>query len=127
MFFLLNDVVLNLDTQAVVPPVDSRQLGAVSLDAVIKLASEQFAADPQVHHNNTERAKRLAALIVAKAPTVNAALFVAPVQGCSPSQVACRYAQIGFDVMGGLYQRQQEGVLTSVQADREVWSRVAAA
>ena len=40
-----------------------------------------------------ERAKRLAALIVTKAPTVNAALFLAPVRGCSTGEVAYRYAQ----------------------------------
>jgi hypothetical protein len=40
--------------------------------------------------------------------------------------VQVRYAQIGFDVMGLLYERQKHGALTTVEADRQVWRRLAA-
>jgi len=126
MFFLLNDVVINLDPQTLSPPLETRQFMAIKLDTVSSLGAELYSADPLLHQNNPERAKRLVALIVAKAPDVNAALFVAPARGCPASQVACRFAQIGFDVMGGLYARQQQGALSTVQADKEVWRRLAA-
>jgi hypothetical protein len=126
MFFLLNDVILNLDPQTLSPPLEARQFMAIKLDTVSSLGAELYSADPLLHQNNPDRARRLVALIVAKAPDVNAALFVAPARGCPTSQVACRFAQIGFDVMGGLYARQQQGGLSTVQADKEVWRRLAA-
>ena len=56
----------------------------------------------------------------------SAALFVAPANNCKPGQVSCRFAQLGFEVMSGLWTRQQNGGLTTVLADREVWRRLAA-
>jgi hypothetical protein len=69
---------------------------------------------------------RLAALIVAKQPDINAALFVAPAKGCRPEQVQSRFCAIGFEVMGLLYERQRHGALTTLEADRQVWRRLAA-
>jgi hypothetical protein len=126
MFFLLNDVILNIDTTRIAPPVEPRHFAAMSLDTVTKLGAELYAADPLLHQNNPERAKRLAALIQAKAPAINAALFVAPSPNCALSQVQSRYAQLSFEVMGSLYARQQDGALTTVAADKEVWRRLAA-
>jgi hypothetical protein len=121
MYFLLNDVILTVDPSVHAPPVD-----AISLDAVSRLGAELYAANPLLHQTNPERAKRLAALILSKAPEVNAALFVAPSKNCSVAQVACRYAQVSVEIMGALYARQQQGALTTVSADKEVWRRLAA-
>ena len=126
MLFLLNDVVLNLDASELAPPVTRGQFGALTLPAVIELGQELFAADPMLHKNNTERARRLAGLIFAKEPKINAALFVALQRGCDPRQVTTRYAQIGIDIMAGLYQRQKAHRLTPFEADRAVWQRMAA-
>ena len=88
--------------------------GLVALERVDRLAEDH------------ERARRLASLILLKQPEVNAALFVAPARGCDETLVSVRYAQIGFEVMGLLYERQQHGNLTTVEADRQVWRRLAA-
>lgn len=121
MYFLLNDVILTVDPAQHQPPVDT-----ISLDMVSRLGAELFAADPLLHQNNTQRACRLAALILSQAPEVNAALFVAPAKNCSVGQVQCRYAQVSVEIMGSLYARQQQGALNTLAADKEVWRRLAA-
>ena len=77
-------------------------------------------------HRSAARTGRFAALIVAKAPDVNAALIVAPARGCRPQDVQIRYAQLSLEVMAALLQRQNAGALTNVEADRQVWRRLAA-
>ena len=126
MLFLLNDVVLNLAPTEMAPPVASQRFRTLSMTFVEKLGRELFAEEPLLHRFNPERARRLASLILLKQPEVNAALFVAPARGCDEKLVSVRYAQIGFEVMGLLYERQQHGNLTTVEADRQVWRRLAA-
>ena len=45
---------------------------------------------------------------------------------CDPDLVTCQFAEIGFEKMVELYQRQQAGELTTLVADRHVWRRLAA-
>ncbi len=126
MLFLLNDVVLNLAPTEMAPPVASQRFRALSMGFVEKLGRELFAEEPLLHRFHPERARRLASLILLKQPQVNAALFVAQARGCDEKLVAVRYAEISFEVMGLLYERQQHGNLTTVEADRQVWRRLAA-
>ncbi|MDO8294858.1 MAG: hypothetical protein Q7T19_00315 [Caulobacter sp.] len=126
MLFLMNDVVLNLDTLELAPPVAARRFARLSHGFVDRLGAELFSESPLLPHRDVERAKRLAALIVAKTPEINAALFVAPAVDCPFDQVQSRYCQISIEVMGLLYERQKHGVLTTVEADRQVWRRLAA-
>ena len=125
MFFLMNDVVLSLDLQLMTPPVIARRFSALSLDGVQRLGREIFAEEPRLQHHKTERARRLACLIVSKAPEVNAALFVAPSRGCRPERVAVRLASLDMALLAQLHQDQQAGRLTSMVADRLVWARAA--
>lgn len=122
----MNDVVLSLDAAELAPPATARRFNALSLEFVGKLGRELFSEAPLLHRTEPERARRLAALIAGKAPEINAALFVAPYQDCPIDQVAIRYVQISFEVMGLLYERQQQGGLTTLEADRQVWRRLAA-
>lgn len=126
MLFLLNDVVLNLASAQMAQPVASGRFKALSMSFVEKLGRELFAEEPLLHRSHLERARRIASLIVLKQPEINAALFVAPARGCDEGLVQVRYAQISFEVMGVLYERQQNGALTTVEADRQVWRRLAA-
>lgn len=126
MLFLMNEVVLNLDALELAPPVTARRFAKLNLNFVSKLGAELFSEEPLLQRVSPERAMRLAALIVAKAPEVNAALFIAPSKGCPVDQVQARYASIGFEVMGVLYDRQRHGSLTTLEADRQVWRRLAA-
>ncbi|MEJ2814857.1 MULTISPECIES: hypothetical protein [unclassified Caulobacter] len=126
MLFLLNDVVLSLDAAELAPPLTSERFAQVSLSYVAKLGQELYAAEPLLHHKDVEKAQRLAALIIAKQPTVNAALFIAPSRGCLVEQVQVRYAQLGPEIMGALFSRQKAGILTNLEADRHVWRRLAA-
>jgi hypothetical protein len=126
MLFLMNDVVLSFDAAELAPPMARDRFAALSLNYVGELGRELFAEEPLLHHKDLERAQRLAALIVAKAPDVNAALFVAPGRGCRVADVQVRYAQLSLEVMGALLQRQKAGGLTNLEADRQVWRRLAA-
>jgi hypothetical protein len=126
MLFLLNDKVLNLQTVMLAPPVAASRFGKLSLNFISRLGAELFAKQPLLQMTDLEKSQRLAALIVAKRPEINAALFVATAADCAPEQVSVRYAQISFEVMGLLYSRQQQGQLNNLEADRQVWRRLAA-
>jgi hypothetical protein len=126
MLFLLNDVILNLGAGVTPPPLDRRAMDALSFNHVVTLAQEMFAADPLLHRNEPERAARLALLIATKQPQVNAALFVAPAQGCSPQAVTARYAGLTIEAMANLYTEHKAGRLTPAVADSHVWRRMAA-
>jgi hypothetical protein len=126
MLFLLNNAVLNLDDLEISPRMTSRGFKALSFNAVTWLGQEMFAAQPLLHVANIKKAKRLASLLVMKAPQLNSALFAAPRAGCDPEEVSVRYASIGFEIMASLYTRQKEGRLDALMADRQVWRRMAA-
>ena len=126
MLFLLNEVVLNLDGVTVLPKVSGRRYKALSTDAVLALGRELYAKQPLLQRTRPDRARRLAALIAAKAPLVNAALFVAPTFDCRCEDVTVQLAIVDFDKMAELYQRQKAGLLDTVAADRRVWRRLAA-
>lgn len=123
MLFLMNDVVLELSAVPAPAPARTR---ALTLAHVLKLGAEVYADRPLLHREEPERAARLALLIRSKAPEVNAALFVAPVRGCSPAAVSSRLAELSLDVMAGLHDLARRDALNPVTADREVWRRLAA-
>jgi hypothetical protein len=126
MLFLLNDVVLILEGKALMSALDMRRFGPLRMQLITTLGQEAFAEEPLLHRDSLAQALRLAALISAKAPEINAALFVAPARNCPPEQVSYRFAQVDFDRMAQLYARQQGGGLTTIEADRQVWKRLAA-
>lgn len=126
MLFLMNDVILSFDAAELTPPMTRERFQALSLNYVGDLGRELFSEEPLLPHKDRERAERLAALIVAKAPDVNAALFIAPGRGCRTEDVQVRYAQLSIEVMAALLQRQNAGALTNLEADRQVWRRLAA-
>jgi len=78
MLFLMNDVILSFDPSELAPPVTRDRFAKLSLNSVLDLGKELFSEEPLLPHKDIERAQRLAALIIAKAPDINAALFVAP-------------------------------------------------
>jgi hypothetical protein len=125
MLFLLNDVLINLDPSDE-PPLEAGRFHALSLPHLLKLGSELFAEEPLLQQTNPERARRLALLIRAKEPEVNAALFVAPAKDCAPGVVVSRVANVSLEVMANLNAHAKTGDLNPVTADREVWRRMAA-
>ena len=126
MIFLMNDTVLDVDMRALSPPMTAGRFRALSLAFVLKLGRELYAERPLLHRDDPERAKRLAALIVCKAPQVNAALCEAPQTGCDPDRVGARLAEVGLEVLAYLQAKQSEAALTPYVADAEVWRRMAA-
>lgn len=126
MLFLLNDVVLNLSLQKLAPPLMSDRFAPLTLNCVQLLGAELFCEEPRLQHLAIGRAEKLAMLIIAKEPQINAALFVAPSKNCKPHHVAVRYAALGPALLAGLYERQQRGALTAAVADQSVWGRIAA-
>lgn len=126
MFFLLNDVVLRLDGVAMGAGLGRRDMHNLSFPAILRMGQELYAAQPLLQRRAPEKARRLAALISTKAPTVNAALFVAPAFNCAPEEVTVRFASCEFEVMADLVTLQKQGGLDALRADRTIWRRLAA-
>ena len=126
MLFLINDTVLDVDMRKLVPPAQRARFQALSLPFVMDLAREMFAAEPLLHQERSERVMRLAALILSKAPDVNAALFQAPRAGCAPQEVSAELTEVSPTVLGALYDRQRQAALTPAAVDRQIWRRMAA-
>jgi len=126
MLFLINDVVMSLDAKVMAAALEMTRAGPLRFSFVETLAQEAFSEDPLLHRTRPERAQRLAALVLTQSPGLNGALFMASAQGCAPELVSCRFAQIDFEVMARLYSRQLDGSLTTLEADRQVWRRLAA-
>jgi hypothetical protein len=126
MYFLMNDAVLSLHGDDLSITAISRRFGQVGFDYVQQLARELFSEHPMLQHSHTDRANKLAALVRAKDPSINAALFVAPAPGCKPAQVGMRFASIDIAAMASLQKAQMKGELDAVFADREIWRRLAA-
>jgi hypothetical protein len=126
MLFLLNDVVFDLDETCPVTPGDARRFEKLGFDYVLTLGCELFAEDPLLHHNDPERARRLAWLIHDRSPEINAALFAAPAADCDPDLVEPQFCALPDPVMRQLKTRAARGKLDAVAADKAVWMRLAA-
>ncbi len=126
MLFLMNDAVLELVGDDAPPPPAPERFRALSLGHVLKLGAELFSEAPLLHRDDPARARRLALLILAKAPDVNAALFSAPGAGCPPEAVSARVATVPTELLLALQAKAAAGDLTPASADREVWRRMAA-
>ena len=127
MQFLLNDTIFSLNSEELSPQTVGKRFSAVNFDFIQTLAREMFAEQPQLQRVQPLQAAKICALILAKSPTINAALFVAPSQGCNPAQVGVRYASLDLAMMGTLQGYYAADKLTAEVADREVWARLAAA
>ena len=126
MYFLLNDTLFNLTAQDLANDRVGRRFTAIDFDFVQQLGKELFAEHPLVQRTHPERAIKLCALILFKAPEINAALFVSPRKGCKPRDVGVRFASLDIRVIASLAAHQAADGLTPAIADREVWRRLAA-
>jgi hypothetical protein len=125
MLFLMNDAVLDLAASPP-PPRAGAGLHPLPLSSARRLGQELYAESPLLHLLDPAKARRLAALIRAAAPELNAAHFLAPSFGCDPDEVSVRFAHVEPGVMARLNLRQDEGLLDTVATDRQVWRRLAA-
>jgi hypothetical protein len=126
MLFLLNDTLFNLNRDDLSPNLIAQRFASVSMDYVQQLTQELFAESPSLQRTHPEQGAKVAALIAAKSPEINAALFVAPSAHCKPSQVGIRFAALDIIVMGRLQNAQINGHLDAETVDREVWRLLAA-
>lgn len=127
MLFLLNDVVLNLDLEELTTPPISQSLASMTMGKVMQLGREMFAESPRLQHLSVSGPTRLALLITAKNPEINAALFSAPNAGCSPEAVTVRFATLGIEMIHDFKAYQDRERLNKVLVDFHVWGRLRAA
>jgi hypothetical protein len=125
LYFLLNDVVLNVDTSHMMHPLDAERFSALSIDYIAQLGKEMFAEDAMTHRNNPERARRLCYLINLKMPRVNAAQFYVVNSG-DPSAVETDFQSVHEMALGIMLDQQKAGTLDSRKVDAAVWHRMAA-
>src|ERR1700692_2180732 len=107
MLFLLNDTVLRLDGVAMGARLGGGRMTSRESPAIFRMGQELYSREPLLQRTNPQRARRLAALISAKAPMINAALFIAPAFNCAPEEVTVRFVNCQFEVMADLFTLQQ--------------------
>lgn len=125
MHFLLNDVVFNLSSGGFSLPPAEGSVAKLKMSEVTFLGAELFAANPSLPHDDPSRALRLIGLILSKVNSINAALFVAPVKGCPAKLVTVRYAELSFQIISDLANRQTHNDLTAAYVNSQVWARLA--
>jgi len=123
MLFLMNDTILDFSLRAVIPPQEEVRLRVTSYADILNEGARMFRDKPNFYLTDTEAAKRLAALIVAKAPQANAALFDITPTGKGPT-VKPYVVSVSIEVLASLYAEFKVGKLTRELADRRVWSRL---
>ncbi len=125
MYFLLNDVVLNVESSHMMHPLDAERFSALSIDYIAQLGKEMFAEDALAHRSNPERARRLCYLIQLKMPRVNAAQFYVTALG-DPMAVETDFQSINEMALSMMLQQQTAGMLDARKVDAAVWHRMAA-
>lgn len=126
MLFLMNDVVFSLDGVVRNARLGGQQIRKLSMPAITRMGQELYGREPLLQRVRPDRAQRLGALIAAKTPAINAALFSSPCHGAPPHDVTVRFVSVSFDVMAELYNLQRGGELDTLKADRRIWRRLAA-
>lgn len=126
MYFLLNDLVLELEPSNMMHPLEAERFDALSLDYIAQLGKEMFAQDPMAHRKNPERARRLCYLIQLKMPRVNAAQFFATSNQGRVEDIDASFKALNEMAMGMMYQEQVAGALNASKVDQAVWHRQAA-
>lgn len=126
MLFLMNDVVFDLAEMKLTPRLTADRFQALSFPSIMRMGQELYAETPLLHLERPNRARRLAALISAKAPSITAALFIAPAAGVDPEEVTIRFAEPTRSLLEDMLERQQSGDLDMLACDRQVWRRLAA-
>jgi hypothetical protein len=123
VLFLMNDWVMQFESQALVGDLMGLNTREISLSQVLVLGQELFAEDPELHLRQPLQARRLAALAMTKQPEINALLFKPPHQGCNPRDVTVRYCAVGFDMLAQLLSLQ-ESQRSAGWANKEVWNKL---
>ena len=127
MLFLLNDVILTIELEQLTAPAIAQAVRSMSLAQVTALGQEMFAEAPRLQHHANGGGVRLASLITAKKPEINAALFSAPAVGCAPGAVTVRFVTLGLETIHDFKAYQDKGQLSKVLVDYHVWGRLRAA
>jgi len=124
MLFLVNDLIVELNPESMVNPLDEERFSTLSLDYISHLGKEMFAANPMAHRHTPERAKRLAYLIHLKTPRTNAVSF-SLTQAGGLDGVDVEFKSLSEVILSVLYEQQSSGDLDTQKIDMAVWNRAA--
>ncbi len=123
MLFLMNDTILDFSLRAVIPPREEGRLRLTSYADILNEGARMFREKPNFYLTDSDAAKRLAALIVAKAPQANAALFdIRP--AAKGLEVKPFVVSLSIEVLAYLYAEFKADRLTRDLVDRRIWSRL---
>lgn len=126
VYFLLNDMVFEVDPARMGHPLDAGRFKALTTDYISRLGREMFAEDAQAHRKDPERARRLCYLLHLKLPHVNAAQFFNPGTEARPEAIEVSFKTLNHMAMGLMYEQQKGGQLNAQKVDDAVWQRRAA-
>jgi hypothetical protein len=126
LYFLLNDLILDIDAARMMQPLDAERFSALSADYIAQLGKEMFAEDVHAHRSNPERARRLCYLLHLKMPRINAAQFFVTAGNGAAESVDASFKSLNEMAMGMMFEQQKIGQLDARKVDNEVWHRMAA-
>lgn len=124
MLFLVNDLIIELNPESMINPLDGDRFSNLSLDYIVHLGKEMFAANSMAHHHSPDRMKRLAFLIHLKNPLTNAVSFSLNHSG-GVEGVDVEFKSLNEMVLGMLYSQQVSGELDAQKIDTAVWNKAA--
>jgi hypothetical protein len=127
MLFLINDTVLDLELGSIEPPPLPVPMSQLPVSWVEAMGRDLFSKTPDAHKTMPAAVTRLAFLLAMRVPDLNAALFVAPPQGCRPELVTVRYASVSSEIMSHLTAKYRAQALMPIEVDHYVWARAIAA
>jgi len=123
MLFLMNDTILDFSLRSVILPQEEGRLRMTSYADILNEGAKMFRDKPNFYLTDRDAAKRLAALIVAKAPQANAALFDITPAG-KGATIKPYVISLSIEILANLYAEFKADRLTRELVDRRVWSRL---
>jgi len=124
MLFLMNDTILDFSLRAIIPPQEEIRLRRLTYAEILTEGAKMFRDKPTFHRTDVDAAKRLAALIVAKAPQANAALFDITPIAKGGATVTPYVVSLSIEVLANLYAEFKADRLTRELVDYRIWSRL---
>lgn len=123
MLYLFNDAVVEVDRISALPPEALRGIAGLNLDGVLGMVADMVRRDPDFPRNDPAKTRRVAQMLLYRAPQMNAALIV-PGRDGQPGEA--RMLSLGVKVIHDLHHLHGAGALTLDLVRREVWTRAAA-
>lgn len=121
MLYLFNDAVVEVDRISTLPPEVLRGIAGLNLDGLLGVVADMVRREPDFARSNPAKARRVAQMLLLRAPQMNAALIL-PAQDGRPGEA--RMLSLGVKIIHDLHHLHLAGALTLDLVRRDVWTPV---